>query len=72
MLSRRALTRTSVGNKKYEYEDDHDVLNLRNLTRAHERGNQRKLALGGRELGGVALRHGPDAKRCASELSTLL
>lgn len=54
MFLRRALTRTSVGNKKYEYEYEN-----RNLTRVHERGTQRERALGDRVAGGVALRHDP-------------
>ena len=53
VLLRRALTRTSVGNEKYEYEYEDCK-----LARSHERGNQRELALGGRGVGAVAVRHG--------------
>ena len=65
VLSRRALTRTSVGNEKYEYEDENG-----SLAHAHKRGNQRKLAHPGRESGGAAVRHGTDLKRIRIRLST--
>jgi hypothetical protein len=52
------LTRTSVGNKKYEYEYKN-----RNLTRAHKTGDQRELALRYSGGGGVAMRHVTDHKR---------
>ena len=51
MLLRRALTRTSVGNKKYEYEDE-----IRKLARADERGNQQELALLQERIRGLAAR----------------
>ena len=53
MFLRRALTRTSVGNKKYEYEYENG-----NLARVHDEGNQLMLALFDRVAGGVAVRHG--------------
>jgi hypothetical protein len=51
---RRALTRTSVGNKKYEYKYDNG-----DLARVHELGNQRMLALLDRVAGAAAVRHDP-------------
>ena len=52
VLLRRALPRTSVGNEKYEYEDE-----KRNLARAQEPGNQPGLAGLGHCAGAVAVRH---------------
>ena len=67
LLLRRALTRTSVGNKKYEYEDEN-----RKLARADERGNQQELALLDHRIGAVAVRHGTDLKRRLKGMSSTL
>src|SRR5678816_4169191 len=54
-VARRALTRTSVGNEKYEYKDENRV-----ETRAHEPRDQADPAHLLRDSGGVAVRHSTD------------
>ena len=54
VLLRRALTRTSVGNEKYKYEDE-----KRCSARIHKPIDQCELAGLGRAAGTVAVRHKP-------------
>jgi hypothetical protein len=53
-VARRALTRTSVGNEKYEYKGENHV-----ETCADKPRDQNKLALRVRAAGAVAVRHKP-------------
>jgi hypothetical protein len=55
---RRALTRTSVGNEKYEDENGE-----RDCARIDEPGNQCGLAVRGLAAGAVAVRHAVDPNR---------
>ena len=68
-VSRRALTRTSVGNEKYEYKDENRV-----ETRAYEPRDQADPAHLLRDSGGVAVRHGTDPnesfRRCQQFFSS--
>jgi hypothetical protein len=65
-VARRALTRTSVGNEKYEYKDE-----KRNRARIGNPRNQRKLVVQGRDAGGAAVRHNPDPSERGGGMSTI-
>jgi hypothetical protein len=66
LLLRRALTRTSVGNKKYEYEHEN-----RHVARMQPVGNQGYLIDPQRAAYVVAMRHVTDRNRNTRGLSTL-
>ena len=66
MFLRRALTRTSVGNKKYEGKDEYEKRNG-----ARRDGFQTEiLAFLDDAVGAAAMRHATDLKRCVKAVST--